>query len=32
MGEQEPVWVPKDVLEFVRRYVRTDAPDIATLP
>lgn len=34
MGEQEPVRLPKEVLdelESVRRYVRTDAPDIATL-
>jgi hypothetical protein len=34
MGEQEPVRVPKDVLdalESVRRYLRTDAPDIPTL-
>ncbi len=34
MEEQESVRVPKEVLdelESVRRYVRTDAPDIATL-
>ncbi len=34
MADQEYVRIPKEVLddlESVRRYVRTDAPDIATL-
>ena len=34
MEERRPVRVPKDVLEeleAVRRYVRTEAPDIPTL-
>ena len=34
MEEREPVRVPKEVLEeleAVRRYVRSDAPDIPTL-